>query len=91
MRSLGIALGLIAAMVATAAVGMTFWTLHNMRIAKRGKRGTSSLYIPPDWRRDTLGRPLDLPESDAARTAPEVRVVMNGGVKSYVVVDPEEL
>lgn len=70
---------------------MTLWTRHNIRIAKKGKRGRSSLFIPMQWERDTLGRPLDLPMGDAARIAPEVRVVLNGNTKAYVVVDAEEL
>ena len=91
LRSLGVAVGVLAATLATSAVAMSLWTRHNIRIARKGKRGTSSLYIPMQWERDTLGRPLELPASDIARTAPELRVVMQGGVKTYVVVDAEEL
>ena len=90
-RSLGVALGLLAAMLATSAVLMWVWTRHNMRIARNGKRGRSSLFIAMEWKHDTLGRPLALPAADAARTAPEVRVVLTGNTKSYVVVDAEEL
>lgn len=90
-RALGVALGLLGATVAASAIAMTLWTRHNIRIAKKGKRGRSSLFIPMHWERDTLGRPLDLPAGDAARTAPEVRVVLNGNTKAYVVVDAEEL
>ena len=53
---------------------MTFWTRHNIRIARKGKRGKSSLYIPMVFERDTLGRPLELPEQEIARSAAEVRV-----------------
>lgn len=91
IRSLGFALGLLAATLAVSAVAMTLWTRHNIRIALKGKRGKSSLYIPMLWERDTLGRPLDLPAPEIARTAPEVRVVLRGGVKAYIVADEGEL
>jgi len=91
MRALGVALGLLAAMLAASAILMSLWTRHNIRIAKNGKRGRSSLFIPMDWKHDTLGRPLAIPVDDAARTAPEVRVVLTGNTKAYVVVDEEEL
>lgn len=90
-RSLAVALGLLAAMLATSTVLMWIWTRHNIRIAKNGKRGRSSLFIPQEWKHDTLGRPIALPAADAARTAAEVRVVLTGNTKSYVVVNAEEL
>jgi hypothetical protein len=91
LRSLGVAVGLLAAVLLASAVATTLWTWHNIRLARNGKRGMSSLYIPMVWHRDTLGRPLQLPRADTARTASEVRVVMNGGTKEYVVVEAEEL
>jgi hypothetical protein len=90
-RALGTAVGLLAAMLATSALLMTLWTRHNIRIARKGRRGRSSLFIPVEWTRDTLGRAIELPPAGAARTAPEVRVVLSGGTKTYVVVDAEEL
>jgi len=90
-RSLGVALGLVGAMLATSVVAMWGWTSYNIRIAKNGKRGQSSMYIPMQWERDTLGRPLELPVAEVAHTAPEVRVVLRDGAKAYVVVDGEEL
>ena len=77
--------GLLAAMLVTCAIVMSVWTRYNKWIARRGKRGRSSLFIPMQWDRDTLGRPLAFPANDAARTAPEVRVVLRDGVKAYVV------
>lgn len=90
-RSLGVAVGLIAATVVASAIATWLWTGHNIRIAKKGNRGRSSMFIPLQWERDTLGRALDLPATDAARTAPEVRVVLRGKKKAYLVVDAEEL
>jgi hypothetical protein len=90
-RSLGVALGLLAAVVVASGIATALWTRHNIRLAKNGRRGMSSLYIPMIWERDTLGRPLQLPDSNAARSASEVRVVMTGGTKAYVVVEAEEL
>jgi hypothetical protein len=91
VRAFGVALGLLAATLATSAVGMTLWTRHNIRLARKGKRGMSSLYIPMLWERDTLGRPLELPAREIARTAPEVRVVLRDGVKAYIAVHEEAL
>ena len=91
IRSLGFAFGLLATTLAASAIAMTLWTRHNIRIALKGKRGKSSLYIPMVWNRDTLGRPLDLPAPEIARTAPEVRIVLRAGVKAYIAVDAEEL
>jgi hypothetical protein len=91
LQSLGLALGLLATVLVVSAVATTLWTWHNLRLARNGKRGMSSLYIPMVWERDTLGRPLELPRADIARSASEVRVVMKGATKAYVVVDAEEL
>ena len=91
IQSLGFALGLLAATLAVSAIATVLWTQHNLRIARRGKRGQSSLFIPMVFERDTLGRPLALPERDISRTAPEVRVVIRDGVKAYVVPDAGEL
>jgi hypothetical protein len=85
MQSLGFAFGLLGATVAVSAIATVLWTQHNLRIARRGKRGKSSLFIPMIFEHDTLGRPLALPELDISRTAPEVRVVLRDGVKTYVV------
>ena len=91
LRSFGVALGVLGLTLTVSAVGMMLWTHHNLRIARKGKRGKSSLYIPMVFEHDTLSRPLDLPAQDFARTAPEVRVVLRGGVKAYIAVEAEEL
>jgi hypothetical protein len=91
MQSIGFALGLLTATVVVSAIATALWTQHNIRIARRGKRGKSSLFIPMIFEHDTLGRPLAMPESDVARSAPEVRVVIRDGVKAYVVPDAGEL
>ena len=91
VRSFGVALGLLGATLAASTIGMMLWTRYNIRIARKGKRGKSSLYIPMLFEHDTLGRPLEFPAQDLARTAPEVRVVLQGGVKSYVAVEAGEL
>lgn len=77
--------GLLAAMLVTCAIVMSAWTSYNKWVARRGKRGRSSLFIPMQWDHDTLGRPLSFPANDVARTAAEVRVVLRDGVKAYVV------
>jgi len=85
IAALAYAAGVLAAIVLAASVVMMLWTRHNIRLARRGKRGRSSLYIPMCWERDTLGRPLELPAAAIARSAAEVRVVLRDGVKAYVV------
>lgn len=88
----GYALGVLASIVVACAVGMALWTRYNMRIARNGKRGRSSLFIPMSWERDALGRPIELPPRAIATTAPDLRVVMRGGVKVYVPsADGEQL
>jgi hypothetical protein len=84
IQSFGVALGVLASIVVVCAVGMALWTRHNMRIARNGKRGYSSLFIPMRWDRDALGRPIELPPRAVATTAADVRVVMRDGVKVYV-------
>ena len=84
MAALGFALGVLAAIVVVCAIGMALWTRHNMRIARNGKRGYSSLFIPMQWERDALGRPIELPPQAVATAAQDVRVVMRDGVKVYV-------
>ena len=90
-QSFGFALGLLGATVVGAAIATALWTAHNIRIARRGKRGKSSLFMPMVCEHDTLGRPLALPDAGVARSASEVRVVLRDGVKAYVVPDAGEL
>lgn len=85
IAALAYAAGVLAAIVVTAIVVMALWTRHNIRLAHRGKRGRSSLYIPMCWEHDALGRPLELPACPLAQTATEVRIVLRDGVKAYVV------
>ena len=89
--SFGVALGLLAVTVGTVAVAMGFWTRHNIRLAIRGKRGTSSPYIPMHWEEDALGRRLEPPSPDVVRTAAEVRLEVRSGVKTYVLPDGKAL
>jgi hypothetical protein len=91
VQSFAVALGLLGGTIATSAIAMTLWTRHNIRLARRGKRGKSSLYIPMVFERDTLGRPLAFPDDGAVRTAAEVRIVLRGDAKAYIVPDGEEL
>jgi hypothetical protein len=85
VAALATATGVLALILVTCAAVMSLWTRHNIRLARRGKRGRSSLYIPMRWEHDTLGRPLELPAPALARTASEVRVVLRGGSKTYIV------
>jgi len=91
LKSLGVAFGILAATVAVSAIATALWTQHNIRIARRGKRGKSSLYLPMVFAQDTLGRPLSFATDDDTRSASEVRVVLRGGQKVYIVTDAEEL
>ena len=89
--SLARAAGLLGAILVTCTIVMMAWTRYNLWIARRGKRGQSSLYIPMQWERDSLGRPLDLPACEIVHTASEVRVVIRNGVKAYVASSEEGL
>jgi hypothetical protein len=83
MAALAYAAGVLGAILVVCTVVMLLWTGHNVRIAQRGKRGNSSRFIPMQWERDTLGRPLVLPAGASA--AAEVRVVLREGRKVYVI------
>ena len=83
--SLARAGALLGVILVTCTVVMMAWTRYNLWIARRSKRGQSSLYIPMQWERDTLGRSLELPAREVAQTASEVRIVVRDGVKSYVI------
>ena len=92
VRSLGVASGLIATLLSICVITMAAWTSYNKRLARKApRRRHSNRHIPIRWERDTLGRRLELPAGELACTAPEVRVVLNDGVKAYIVVDTEEL
>ena len=91
-HSLGVAFGLIGALLTICVVTMVAWTSYNKRLAKKAtRRRHSNRYIPIRLERDTLGRRLELPAGELVYTAPEVRVVLKDGVKAYIAVDPEEL
>ena len=90
-RSLGVAFGLVAALLTICVIAMMTWTSYNIRLARKAKRRQSNREVVICWERDTLGRRLELPAGELACTAPEVRVVLKGGVKAYIAVDPEEL
>jgi hypothetical protein len=88
--ALGRAAGLLGAILVSCAVIMVIWTRYNIWVARRGNRGRSSLYIPMQWDRDTLGRALELPAAPIAHSATEVRITVRDGVKSYVVAREAE-
>ena len=83
-QALGFALGVLVAIVATCAVAMALWTRHNMRIAAKGKRGNSSLFIAMQWKCDVLGRPISIPPRPVLTTAADIKIIMRDGVKVYV-------
>ena len=84
IQALGFASGVLVAIVVVCAVAMSLWTRHNMRIARDGKRGNSSLFIAMQWKCDVLGRPVEMPPRPVLTTASDIRVVMRDGVKVYV-------
>jgi hypothetical protein len=83
------AAGVLASIVIASAALMALWTRHNIRLARKGKRGQASFHIPMKWEHDTLGRTLQLPAPPVAQTATEVRIAVRDGVKSYVAVREE--
>lgn len=84
VQALGFAFGVLVTIVVSCAFAMTLWTRHNMRIARNGRRGNSSLFIAMHWKCDVLGRPVEMPARPVLTTASDVRVVMRDGVKVYV-------
>lgn len=72
-----------AALVVVTAVTV-LWVRHNLAIFRRAgpRRGLPASEQP--WRRDSLGRPIDLPVQ--AVTAPLVRLSLEDGVKRYRVI-----
>jgi len=91
-RSLGVAFGLVAALLTICVIAMVAWTSYNKRLARKAtRRRHANRHVPIRWERDTLGRRLELPAEELACTAPEVRVVLKDGIKAYIAVDSEEL
>jgi hypothetical protein len=70
-----------------AALGIALvtaaWIVHNLRIARRNRRGRVSPYSPPQLETDYLGRPLVLPPEKALRSAPRITVSVENGQKVY--------
>ena len=84
-----VVLGLLEQLALTALVLILVafgWVAHNRRQASRGKRGHSSPFRPPLFVTDHFNRTLVLPESDALRTSPELRV---SNVDCHKVYDTE--
>jgi hypothetical protein len=59
------------------------WIWHNMRIARRGKRGMAARYRPPLYERDALGRTVTIQHAHLVRTASVVTVTADDHTKTF--------
>jgi hypothetical protein len=74
-------LAAIAALVATITLG---WVAHNLRIARRGRRGSSHLHRELSYGRDFLQRRVELLKPELLITEPVIEIAIDGEIKRYV-------
>jgi hypothetical protein len=76
------------AALATAAIALaamtTLWIRHNVKVARRGKRGRVTAYLPPQIDRDRLGRRLLLPPRRELLEAQVLRLEVDENGKAYL-------
>lgn len=61
-----------------------FWIAHNLRLARRGRRSSSTPYFPGSRDRDKFDRSLVIEDLETLRTSPVVVVDADEEGKSYV-------
>lgn len=71
------------AMLGVIALVAVLWIGHNLRLARRGSRGSSTRYIAPSFPTDTFGRQIRM-DSGAAGAA-RVIVDVRDGAKLYAI------
>jgi hypothetical protein len=59
------------------------WIWHNMRIARRGRRGMAARYRPPIYERDALGRTVIIENGLLVRSAAVVTVTASEATKTF--------
>jgi hypothetical protein len=79
-----IAIALSVGLAITTVIAL-WWTRHNLAIARKGQRGLASRYIIPEFRHDSLGRPLRFQQGSTTGHARVVVIDNRDGVKEYFV------
>ena len=74
---------LAVAVIALAAM-TTLWVRHNVKVARQGKRGRVTAYLPPRIDRDRLGRRLWLPPRREVLEARVLRLEVDENSKAYL-------
>ena len=74
---------LAMAVIALAAM-TTLWVRYNVRVARQGKRGRVTAYLPPQIDRDRLGRRLLLPPRRELLEAQVLRLEVDENGKAYL-------
>jgi len=74
---------LAMAVIALAAM-TTLWVRYNVRVARQGKRGRVTAYLPPRIDRDRLGRRLLLPPRRELLEAQVLRLEIDENGKAYL-------
>ncbi len=80
-------LQIVTAMVGII-VGTIAWIMHNLKIARRNRRGSTSWYVPAKFDKDRLDRELVLPPQ--LREAPLMTIDVKGEKKVYLVPPQEK-
>jgi hypothetical protein len=74
----------LATAVITLAAMTTLWVKHNVKVARQGKRGRVTAYLPPRIDRDRLGRRLWLPPRRELLEAQVLRLEVDENSKAYL-------
>jgi hypothetical protein len=74
----------LATAVITLAAITTLWVRHNVKVAREGKRGRVTAYLPPQIDRDRLGRRLWLPPRPELLEAQVLRLEVDKNGKFYL-------
>jgi len=88
VEHVGVQMSALVVAVPLCAAG---WIMHNLKLARRGKRGLASRYVPPRFTHDVAGRTLELSELSTSRTEAHVFVRIKGDAKQYTDARSEKL
>ena len=66
------------------------WIWHNVRIARRGRRGMAARYSPPIYERDALDRRVIIQDAHLVRSAPVVIVTADETTKTFTPQTPTQ-
>jgi hypothetical protein len=78
-----VAVALLTMIAVATFYGTLLWIQHNIKLARRGKRGYSTRYVRPSFERDWLDRTLVFPEPALAREGTWFVVQVDENEKQY--------